>query len=534
MEQNSVSPTPRLKMTGGANPIVLIPQPSDDPKDPLNWSPRKKNFMLFVICYAGFAGMNLPNSQQLTFYVQTAAYPGRTEVDLSYSVTACVVGLVFGPLIFWPLARKVGRSSLMLWSLVVGFVCQIWAALMTGPNDYIPFMLSRVVSGLASSIPTVLGPSYAVDIFYLHQRGRVFSIFELSILLGVNVGPTISGFIVNSASWTWAFWWTLIPCGLAIMLVFLCVEETGGWSTTPGAPSYPPQPTSYWANRVATFLPGHKIVPRESWGQTAREAKKPFIILTAPITLIAGGYIFISFAFVILTSVLLTIFLEAPISEGGYGFTPLRNALFTMDAWFAIFVTQIVGWCVGDRIPLWVSRRFGKGVWHPEYRLYNILLPGLVAPIGLGLFGAAVQYHLHYMVLALGFFFIVFSSMLAVPICLNYIVECYKNDANEAAIAMNVWRMGFAIATGFIYSPWMDAVGVGWMFGMAAFFSIFALLMVGVLVWKGPHLRAISPMLSCEEGEVIGQDKNSSASSLSDVESAQTESTIEITTELKA
>lgn len=128
-----------------------------------NWSTRKKNLMLFVLCYAGFAAMNLPSSQQLTYYVQTAAYPGRTQVDLSYSVTACVIGLVFGPLIFWPLARKVGRSSLMLWSLVVGFICQIWAALMTGPDDYIPFILSRVVSGMASSIPTVLGPSYAVS-----------------------------------------------------------------------------------------------------------------------------------------------------------------------------------------------------------------------------------------------------------------------------------------------------------------------------------------------------------------------------------
>ncbi|RAK99002.1 putative polyamine transporter [Aspergillus ibericus CBS 121593] len=498
---STISPSPALKTTGGKNPIVLIPQPSDDPKDPLNWSPAKKYWTLFLLCYAGFAALGLPSSQQLTYYVQAAAYPGRTTVDLSYSVTICVVGEVLGPLIFWPLARKIGRCSLMLWSLVLCFGCQVWAALMTGPNDYVSFMLSRLVSGLGASIPTVLGPSYAVDIFFLHQRGRVFSTFELSFLLGVNVSPTISGFIVNNASWTWAFWWTLIPCGVAIVLIFFFLEETGGYSSTadPNAPAYPAQPSSYWANRVATFFPGHRIIPQEPWSEIARTAKKPFVILVAPITVIAGGYIFICFAFVILTNVLLTIFLENPVSEGGYGFTPLRNAFFTLDAWFAIFVTQFAGWWMGDRIPLWASRRFGNGIWHPEYRLWNILLPGVVGPIGLGLFGAALQYHLHYMVLAVGFFFIVFSSMLAVPICLNYIVECYKEDATEAAIAMNAWRLSFAIATGFIFTPWMDAVGPGWLFGMAAFFSLFALLNVGVLVWKGKALRAMAPRLLAYE-----------------------------------
>lgn len=32
----------------------LIPQPSDDPNDPLNWTWRKKHIMLFVIAVASF------------------------------------------------------------------------------------------------------------------------------------------------------------------------------------------------------------------------------------------------------------------------------------------------------------------------------------------------------------------------------------------------------------------------------------------------------------------------------------------------
>lgn len=33
---------------------VLIPQPSDDPNDPLNWSPVKKHVVLLVVSFASF------------------------------------------------------------------------------------------------------------------------------------------------------------------------------------------------------------------------------------------------------------------------------------------------------------------------------------------------------------------------------------------------------------------------------------------------------------------------------------------------
>lgn len=107
-----------------------------------------------------------------------------------------------------------------------------------------------------------------MEIFFLHERGRVFTSFELSFLLGVNVAPTVSGFIVNNASWTWSFWWTLIPCVIAIVLVFVFLEETGGYAEK--SRPFPEQPTLYLNNRVATFFPGNKIVPRTTLAETVR------------------------------------------------------------------------------------------------------------------------------------------------------------------------------------------------------------------------------------------------------------------------
>lgn len=35
---------------GGKDDIVLVPPPSDNPDDPLNWSPRRKQLALFCQC----------------------------------------------------------------------------------------------------------------------------------------------------------------------------------------------------------------------------------------------------------------------------------------------------------------------------------------------------------------------------------------------------------------------------------------------------------------------------------------------------
>lgn len=42
-----------LKTVEGGH-TILIPQPSDDPQDPLNWSTVKKHVILFIISFAAF------------------------------------------------------------------------------------------------------------------------------------------------------------------------------------------------------------------------------------------------------------------------------------------------------------------------------------------------------------------------------------------------------------------------------------------------------------------------------------------------
>ena len=93
----------------------------------------------------------------------------------------------------------------------------------------------------------------------------------------------------------------------------------------------------------------------------------------------------------------------------------------------------------------------------------------MTSPIVLGIFGAGLQYYLHYMVLALDTLIVNFSALLCVPVCINYLVECFVGYAVEVSAVMNMYRLALGLALPFFSEQWSEAVGIGWVFDMAAF-----------------------------------------------------------------
>ena len=57
-----------------------------------------------------------------------------------------------------------------------------------------------------------------------------------------------------------------------------------------------------------------------------KSAALPFIICASPVTIIAGSYTLVTFAWSVLISAELAIFLQTPVAYGGYGFSASRNA----------------------------------------------------------------------------------------------------------------------------------------------------------------------------------------------------------------
>jgi MFS family permease len=97
-----------------------------------------------------------------------------------------------GGFFFFPLSHKIGRSSAIFWSLLFLLLAQVWASLMVHSTDFKGFIVSRFFGGALGTIAGVLGPRILVDMFFLHQRGRAFTVFHWCFDFGTVAGPTIS------------------------------------------------------------------------------------------------------------------------------------------------------------------------------------------------------------------------------------------------------------------------------------------------------------------------------------------------------
>ncbi|WPH03302.1 Hypothetical protein R9X50_00617900 [Acrodontium crateriforme] len=514
VQTEPVCPDGALKTaTKNGQQIVLIPQPTEDPNDPLNWPLSKKIIIFACVSLAAFACQMSPNSNQLTFIEQVETYH-KTVPDLLNSVAAALAGWVAGPFFIIPLIAVFGRSTIILWSAIGELACQIWAAHCTGEGDYISFTLSRLFAGLFGAIPAILGSGYIIDMFFLHQRGKAFAVFEVLIIFAVVGGGTLSGFVAQTQPWQYVFIWTYGPLCAAIVGVLLFVEDTT-YNRDPTQPSREPMPKNYIQNRIATFVPGTKTqVKGTKRKELIQRAIIPFQITFAPISLLMGTYIFISLGLPIMQASTLATYLVPPEVAGGYGFSSLDLAFFTMTAWVGMGAAQVYGYLFNDKTPLWVARRRG-GKWHPEYRLANTILPSFLLPIGLGLWGAGLQYHLHFMVLAVASFLIWFSALLSLPICYNYIVECFLRHPVEASVSLNAYRVSFGLMSVFIVTKWQASVGIGWVWGMGAFFILIVDMIMAFLILKGHVVREWTVKLcpsitNSEDGAQISQEEASS------------------------
>jgi hypothetical protein len=66
--------------------VILIPQPSDDPRDPLNWSTSKKLLTLGVLSFASCISLAQSLANQAGFLPQAELYH-VAPVKISYSVS---------------------------------------------------------------------------------------------------------------------------------------------------------------------------------------------------------------------------------------------------------------------------------------------------------------------------------------------------------------------------------------------------------------------------------------------------------------
>jgi MFS family permease len=181
---------------------VLVPQPSDDPHDPLNWSNSWKIAAItassWVTFTQGFAPLSL--APQFPYYMEAF---NCSLADAVQFTGVCILVLGFSNFIWVPISTSFGRRPVLIASQCVCFASMIWRAQAT---SYASFMGACVLNGIGAGPAETIQPAVIADIFFLHVRGRWNTLYWVVYMGSLMVAPIISGPMAYHVGWR-HFWW---------------------------------------------------------------------------------------------------------------------------------------------------------------------------------------------------------------------------------------------------------------------------------------------------------------------------------------
>jgi len=142
--------------------------------------------------------------------------PGLTGFAVSSALLGCALGAWFAG----PLANRRGRVPVMLLAAVLFLVSALGSGLAFGVVDLI---IWRVVGGLGVGAASVIAPAYIAEVSPAHVRGRLASLQQLAIVLGIFAalladamfaglaGGAAQPFWFGLEAWRWMFMAEAVP-----------------------------------------------------------------------------------------------------------------------------------------------------------------------------------------------------------------------------------------------------------------------------------------------------------------------------------
>ncbi|KAL8677780.1 MAG: hypothetical protein Q9186_005813, partial [Xanthomendoza sp. 1 TL-2023] len=203
--------------------IILVPQPSDDPNDPLNWPLWKRDSILLILSTISVIASTL-SPLLAANTVTLALYFGRdfTQMALLTGYHLCGVGVA--GFIFVASARIWGKRHLYLLGTVLIIISSAWGG--SAGTNYASLLWARVVQGIGLAPFEALVNASVGDLYFVHERGKRMALSNLALFGGAFFTPVLVGKITRTIGWEWSFYLIAIFAGALLPFVFFFVPET--------------------------------------------------------------------------------------------------------------------------------------------------------------------------------------------------------------------------------------------------------------------------------------------------------------------
>ncbi|MCI1882579.1 MAG: sugar porter family MFS transporter [Sporolactobacillus sp.] len=198
------------------------------------------SYVLLVSCAAALGG--------LLFGYDTAVISGAIGfLQIKFAldsvmtgwVTACIlIGCAIGVALAGIVSDRFGRKKALISSAVIFVVSSLGAALAV---NVLSLVLWRTLAGVGVGITSLLSPLYIAEMAPAHLRGRLVSLNQLAITIGIFVVYFINAGIAGAASHTWNVnmgWRYMMGIGVVPALLFLLflipAKESPRWLLSKG------------------------------------------------------------------------------------------------------------------------------------------------------------------------------------------------------------------------------------------------------------------------------------------------------------
>lgn len=170
----------------GGRDKTLVPTPTKDALNPLNWSKVRKYNIIGIVCFFYFLLTYLTTAPVPSFSLLEEQFDASyNQVNWSFGISA--FGLAFGPLVTSSVAETYGRRTVTIISTAIAVLASGCTAIRG--QSIGQYMAARFFQGFAAGPAANVGLSIINDISWEHERGSRIGLWALS----ANIGSVLGG-----------------------------------------------------------------------------------------------------------------------------------------------------------------------------------------------------------------------------------------------------------------------------------------------------------------------------------------------------
>ncbi|KAI0437814.1 major facilitator superfamily transporter [Xylaria telfairii] len=464
----------------GPIPIILNPQPSDDPNDPLNWPIWRRDLITFLLSMTAiFATALGPILAANTLTLSVWFSLNFTYIALLTGYFLLGVGVA--GFFFVPSGRIWGKRHLFIVGLVILVASSAWAGAVG--HNYTSLLWARIIQGVGTAPFEGLVNAAVGDLYFVHERGKRMAFTNLAVFGGAFFTPILVGKITHTIKWWWTFNLVSIFCAASLVAVFLFCPETAyrrdallntdivGFAHSGDSQANNSREKMTAGQGTPSNL-APVVQPKKTFTQSlalfdGRKTDESFFkLLFRPLPLFAQPA-FLWAALIQGTMIGWTVFIGVILAAIFLGPPLFWGEVQTGYAYTGPFVGALLGFFTAGIFADWSAKaltRLNGGIYEPEFRIV-LVIPQLVFGV-IGLFGFAVtaegtlEGQFHWVVPIVFFGFEVAGTVIGAVASSLYIVDAYRDLAIEGFTCLIIFKNMFSFGLTFKAYDWLVHSGI--------------------------------------------------------------------------